>query len=657
MTVSSSPPKPHSIIYQAAKLGDVPHLLRDFEMARQLDAEGLPIGRLYGNSSGALVALAHGIVRSARAQPDRFRPQAENALVDFETFFRAAKSRAIRRLNWRGLWYGVYHLDPLRRWLAARLRDYAGRDELTFSDLATPVYLCVTDKDGYPVFFGPPDKSLEAVYHNCRTRIEDGPVLDACIAALSTMLSTDVHRVNGPYYKDGRPVFSDISAMVLDMEAGDPRPVVKSAPSAPLPGWPSNAITQPFIMHRWHERNQAILTDYYNDLLRRRRALEAEAEALAADLEAEGAGNLVAEHFTNWRDLGRPEILHVRLPYIGSTEAGTNMRQSIANKAELKRTFRELGEPQLAGFDFGRPVTLIYGAGGFSGIVAGMTMTRLIDERGADVQRVFGCSSGVVNGLFHGVSLGARRHPDRYTPDALDALAHLETFFDQLAPGNVYGINLSPRKMARAIANLNPFREQLVGYIERWTGRPDGAAVTFEDIKLPFYALGARGSDGHLDFFGMADGLEMEFAGRTIRPINCPIIDAIIAGMAQPFYITPPVIEGETYYDGGAAFYDCEIFAAGMEREMPSLLSIHVVGPPDYSFGFEERPTLLRYVFDTHNYTFPEIRRRMTAAANLMYEHEALRRRMAHLVGALEQAGRGDALAGRDLPDLAGRWW
>ena len=46
--------KPYTVIYQAAKLGDVPYLLKDFEMARRLDAEGTPIGRIYGNASGAL---------------------------------------------------------------------------------------------------------------------------------------------------------------------------------------------------------------------------------------------------------------------------------------------------------------------------------------------------------------------------------------------------------------------------------------------------------------------------------------------------------------------------------------------------------------------------------------------------------------------------
>jgi hypothetical protein len=148
--------------------------------------------------------------------------------------------------------------------------------------------------------------------------------------------------------------------------------------------------------------------------------------------------------------------------------------------------------------------------------------------------------------------------------------------------------------------------------------------VTFDDIRLCFYAVGARGSDGQMDVFGMDDGLQMRFAGRDVRPVNCPIVDAVIAGMAQPFYVTPPCIGGEQYFDGGAAYYDIELFAAGMEEHLHSLLSIHVVGPPDYTFGFPERPDVVKIVLDTHNWTFPEERRRMTALTNLMFENEAL---------------------------------
>lgn len=650
--------RPCSIIYQAAKLGDIPYLLKDFELAQRLD-QVTPIGRIYGNSSGALAALAHGIVITARVRPDRLTPQALDALTDFESFFRTAKSRDIRCINWRGLAYGVYNLDPLRQWLAARLRSYTGLDDLTsltFTDLSAPVYLCVQDRDGFPVFFGPPDDRLKAVYHSCSTHIENAPVLDACLAALSTMMSTDSCPVNGRYYKDGRPAFADISAYVADMESGDPRPIVKSTPYTPLRTWRGNTITEVFRMHSWHERNQADLTAHYGDLLSRHRALVAHADALVADLRERGLGDLAHEHFTDWRDPDCPRVLHTDIPYLGSTEASTNMRQSVANKAQLMQQFREMGSPQLEGFDFSRPFNIIYGAGGFSGILAGLVMTRQVDERGGNVRRIYGCSAGVLNGLFHGAVLGARRHPQLYTADALDGLKHLEIFFERLEPKRLFRVNKTPRALARAVANWGPLREQLCRYIEQWTGRPDGGQVTFEDIQLPFYAAVARSSDGHLDLMGVADDLEMRFAGRTIRPVNAPIVDAIVGGMAQPFYITPPVIHGETYFDGGGAFYDIGLFPAAMEREPISQLDMHFAEPPNHSYGFDERLNLVRILFDTHNFTLPEDRRRMRVIVNLFYTYEALRRRVAHLAAAIREAGRQDILDGHHLPDLTGNW-
>ena len=659
------PNQPYTIIYQAAKLGDVPHLLTDLQMALRLDAEGVPIGCIFGNSSGALVAVAHGIVLAARAAPDRFTSQAADALTDFEAFFRNARSRHIRRTNWQGMFYGFYNLNPLKRWLVERLKAYTGLDDvsnLTLSSLQplTAIYLCTQDKDGSPVFFGPPDERLHATYHNCSTHIEDAPVVDACIAALSTMLSTDAHRVNGHYYKDGRPAFPDISAIVLDMEAGteDVRPTIKSVPYTPLLDWSGNTISQPFIMHNWQERNQVDLTAHYNDLEYRRRALQEQTDALLAHLKERGLDDVASEHFEGWHDPDRPRILHTDIPYIGSTEAGTNMRESVANKAQLMQQFREMGGPQLEGFDFARPFNVIYGAGGFSGILAGLAMTQFVDECGGNVQRIFGCSAGVLNGLFHGAVLGARRHPDLYTPAALDGLKHLETFFEQLEPSKLFRVNKTPRALARALANFEPFRDQLCRYIELWTGRTDGATVTFEDIRIPFYVTVARGSDGYADFLGMPDDLEMQFAGRAIRPLNCSIVDAIIGGMAQPFYITPPVIHGETYFDGGAAFYDIGLFAAAMEPETISLLNMHFAEPLNHSYGFDERLNLVRIIFDTHNFTFPEERRRMRKITDLFYDYEVLRRRAAHLAHGLEQAGYNNILADSGLvaSDLEENW-
>ncbi len=623
-----------SIIYQAGKLGDVPQVLQDLALARDLDARGVVPGRIYGNSGGCLAALAHGVVLSARAAPDRFTPAAAGALDDFAAFFARVRSGQIRRINWRDLGHGFYSLNPLHAWLRGRLEAYTGRPDMALGELGFPVYLCTQDRDGFPVFFGSPAPGLEAGYHNCRTRVEDAPAADACVAALSTMLSTAPGLVNGHYYKDGRPSFPDISAMVLDMEASDPRPLIKSEPHTPLPDWPSNLLTQPFIMHRWHERNQVVLTSYYNDLVLGQRPRE----SLAQDARNQVVltsyySSLLLSH--RERPLQEPScpsaaaptpptVRQVDLPYIGSTELGTNMRENQAHKTERMAEFLALGAPQLEGFDFSRPFNLIYGAGGFSGLLAGLVMSRLVDERGASVARIYGCSAGVLNGLFHGVVLGARRRPDLYTPAAAGALADLEDFFQRISPKVLYSINKTPRSLYRALVNFGPLRKELARYLERWTGRPRGETITFSDIQLPFCAAGARGSDGRLDIFGLPDGLEMEFDGRAMRPIDCPIVDAIVGGMAQPFYITPPVIGGETYYDGGAAYYDIGLFAAAMDSAPISLLNLHFGEPSGYSYGFDERPTLVRIVFDTHNFTFPEERRRMRRLVDLWYANKAV---------------------------------
>jgi hypothetical protein len=86
---------------------------------------------------------------------------------------------------------------------------------------------------------------------------------------------------------------------------------------------------------------------------------------------------------------------------------------------------------------------------------------------------------------------------------------------------------------------------------------------------------------------------------------------------------------------------------------------MHFAEPPNHSYGFDERPNLVRIIFDTHNFTFPEERRRMRKIVDLFYDYEAYRRQVAHLVGALEETGRGEELAGFGLGshDLEKNWW
>ena len=225
----------------------------------------------------------------------------------------------------------------------------------------------------------------------------------------------------------------------------------------------------------------------------------------------------------------RPPPMRQR-PWCGSWTSLISAPRSWAPTCARTRSTRppswsssaDLGTPQLEGFDFSRPFNLIYGAGGFSGLLAGLVMSRLVDERGANIARIYGCSAGVLNGLFHAVALASRRHPDLYTPAAAGALADLEDFFQRISPKVLYSVNKTPRSLYRALVNFGPLRRELARYLERWTGRPRGETITFSEIQLPFYAAGARGSDGYLDVFGLPDGLEMDFAGRTAAAHRLP---------------------------------------------------------------------------------------------------------------------------------------
>jgi hypothetical protein len=64
------------------------------------------------------------------------------------------------------------------------------------------------------------------------------------------------------------------------------------------------------------------------------------------------------------------------------------------------------------------------------------------------------------------------------------------------------------------------------------------------------------------------------------------------------------------------------------------LLNIHLDEPEGHSYRLPPRPNLIRIVFDTHNYTFPEERRRMRFLTHLLFDHYRLRAAYAALRGA-----------------------
>jgi hypothetical protein len=603
---------PATIIFQSAKLGDLPWILKELEWAERLLNEDIGAGRVFGVSGGNLAALAYGLARAARKSP-KVWGKASNAPADFRRFLGRARSRNLRALKLNPT-FGFYTLAPLRRWVASKIREYTGRDDWRLSDLGLPLYLCSVERDAIFCMYGPADEGLQCDYPFIHIPPpQDAPLLDALIAGLSTRLSTDAQLVNGAWRYDCRPTVVDAGAIVADLEAADPRPILRARPQAAVRRWTINWFTSSFIMHSAHERNQPLVAEAYLDLLGRQRELK---EALTQAPRAASAPL-------------HPIVGHVDLPYIGSTEASTNMRQSVENRVALTVRFAEILNGQLDSFPFDQPANVIYGAGGFSGILAGMVATRAVDKGfargGGEIRQIYGVSAGVLNGFFHAIQLAAARHPDLYTPAAQRALDDLESFMACCEPGKITAVNLNPIKFWTGWANLGPLEGFLLERLAAYTGSANPGRITFDDIALPLTVTAAR-ADGYTEFFGMTKPARgFEWAGRTWEIIPVPVVKALLAGWSMNTYTIPTVLNGRQYMDGGGTFYDPGMLVACLDAEPTNLLNIHLDEPDGHSYNLPPRMNLINIVFDTHNLTFPEQRRRMRALVNLLYEHFRLR--------------------------------
>jgi predicted acylesterase/phospholipase RssA len=645
--------KPSSIIFQSAKLGDIPEILGEFEAAERLRRDGAEVGRVYGVSGGALVALAFGLTLAAQRDPARWG-KAEPALGDFCRFLRRARSQRVRALNLNPL-YGPFNLNPLRRWVSERLRAYAGRDNLLLSALGVPLYLCAMDWDGVFTLFGPEDDGLQFQYHWVHVGPpRDALIVDALIAALSTMLSTEPARVmadshpGDEWFRDCRPAIVDAGALVADLEAQDPRPIRRTKPHTPIRPWKLNFVTSSFVMHSKSERNHSLLTAYYIDLLERHRKLKASHKALSAHaLHADA----------NTEPAYLPQLGHIDLPYVGSTEASTNMRQTVENKAELMERFQRLLEDQPQGFSFGQPANVIYGAGGASGILAGLMAARAVNARfecgGGEIRQICGVSAGIINGFFHAVHIAASRHPDIYTPAAQNALADLDDFITHLEPKNIVRVNSNPARFWQGWTNLGPLEAFLLDRLAAYTGSRHPEQITFDNIALPL-TINVSRADGFVDYLGMTGpDRRLFFGGRewTVRPAQ--VVRAIVAGWSMNTYIEPTALGDQVYVDGGGTFYDPALLIACLDPELTNLLNIHLDDPDGHSYDLPHRPNLVGVVFDTHNYIFPEERRRMRALSDLLYEHYRLRARHATLLENVPA----DVAARHPLPPDFRREW
>ncbi|MFA5064454.1 MAG: hypothetical protein WC566_03210 [Dehalococcoidia bacterium] len=613
----------HSIIFQASKLGDLPYIVRELDRAEKLLEKNQPVGRIYGVSGGALTATAFALALAAKKDAQKWG-KAASAINDFRNFLSKARSGQIRSFNLNP-WYGRSNLNPLRKWLENRLNFYTGAAkgtpvQLKVSDLGVPLYICTMDHDAVFTMFGPPDDSLQCPYQFMHMGPpQDAPLIDAVIAAVSTLLSTRPSTVNGKYVYDCRPPIVDAGAIVADLEAKDPRPILRTKPHAEIRNWKLNLVTSVFIMHSQHERNQTILADYYLDLLRRQR------ELLQKVKQAQPAFSM-----QTLKTKGPlPTAGHADLPYVGSTEAATNMRESSKNRVAIMARFSQILNGQLDSFPFDRPANIIYGAGGFSGILGGLVTTRAVNEGfrqgGGEIKQIYGVSAGVLNSFFHAVQVAAADYPDIYRPAAQHALEDLEDFIANLRTDKLVRINRNPRRIWLGVGNLDPLQEFLSQRLKDYTGAPNPDKLTFDDINLPLTITAAR-ADGFTDFLGMTGpDRSFEFGGRTWKVLEAPIIRAIAAGWSMNTYIEPADLNGQMYRDGGGTFYDPSMLVACLDPELVNLITVHLDHPESHSENLPEYPDISRIMLDTHNYTFPEQQRRMRMLSTLFYDHFRLR--------------------------------
>jgi hypothetical protein len=639
----------NTIIFQSAKLGNIPQILAEFEWAQNLFDRDFYVGRIFGVSGGSLVALALALTLSAKEDSTRWG-NASSAMIDFSTFLCQSNSHYIRSFCKNPL-YGIYNLNPLRRWLFSRLNYYTAPnptinsldglpkpDKLRFSHLPVQLYLCVIDRDGTFTPFGPPDPELSFQYHTIRVGPpRDAPILDTLIASLSTLLSTEPNLINGEWFRDCRPAIVDAGAIVFDMQTTKPAPILRTHPYAPIRPWKLNWITSSFVMHSQNERNQTLLASYYLDLQSRHKSLLETVEKLRKELDQTPQKSILHDSSPQTNNL--PIIGHIDLPYIGSTEASTNMRQSVRNKVELMIQFQSLLQGQFDNFPFDRPANVIYGAGGFSGILAGLVTTRLVDtcflKEGGEIQQVYGISAGVLNGFFHAVQLAAVRFPDLYKSAASNALSDLEQFIAHIHPKKVARVNLNPVRFWQGWANLDPLEEFFLDRLSTYTGSHYPAQITFDDIALPMTVTAAR-HDGYTEYFGMTTpDRRMYFGDRECQILAAPVVRAIIAGWSMNTYIIPARYGEQTYTDGGGSFYDIGLFAALMDPQLTNLLNIHLDEPEGHSYNLPPRPNLMRILLDTHNYNFPEERRRMRLLTDLLYKHFQLRSQLSEWLAQL----------------------
>ena len=464
-----------SIIFQSAKLGDIPQILVEIDWANNIFSQNISVERIYGVSGGCIAAVGYALQTASMKAPETWG-RFSNALLEIKTFLQASKKRELKRININPR-FGFYNLNPLRKWLENFLETHGCPKDIKIGSIPAPLYLCAADQDGLLTLFGKECSDLQMHYHFVKIfPPQDTILVDALIAALSTLLSTEPALVNKRWYRDCRPAFVDLGAIVADLEQKSPRKIIRSRPHAPIHPWKLNAFTSSFIMHSQNERNHGLLSSYYLDLLQKN-------EDLKKVLNYNKPSN-------DPLPIGCPSITHIQLPYVGSTEAATNMRQSVLHKESLIEKFNELLKGQINNIPFDQPANVIYGAGGFSGILAGLVTTKAITEgfknHSGQIKQIYGVSAGVLNGFFHAIQLAATRYPDLYTSAANNALKDLEEFLAKVKPEKIVKMNRNPFSIWHGLATLEPLEKYLVERLKSFIPVQSFLnKITFDAINLP----------------------------------------------------------------------------------------------------------------------------------------------------------------------------
>ena len=203
--------------------------MEEISARRQILEQRTPVSRVFGISGGALTALAFAFAYSAQNDPKRWGVACQLLWMIFINSCDKPAAHNCAAFN-HNPWYGIHNLQPLRNWLTNQLRYYA-QAALPVAREHRQVFLtfrrhsiCVQwTAMGLFACLG-----LITLTSNFNTtlsrwgRLRAADLVDATIAALSTMLSTEPVLIADEWYRDCRPAIVNGAAIIADLQNSNP---------------------------------------------------------------------------------------------------------------------------------------------------------------------------------------------------------------------------------------------------------------------------------------------------------------------------------------------------------------------------------------------------------------------------------------------------